>query len=388
MKKLQIVSALVLLVVLLVRCSKDGVNANSDGVNANTDFKALPLTITTPGDNPQTTQKIALGRLLFWDPVLSGNKDIACATCHHPSSGYSDALDLSIGVNGQGLGISRHFLSYNNIPFAKRNSLSVINTAFNGITTDGSYDASTAAMFFDNRTRSLELQSLEPMKTLEEMKGRAISSAAVLDSIVQRLKNVPQYVQLFSDAFQTSNSVTVQNLGKSIAAYERTIISNHSPYDEYIRGNKSAMTTAQVQGMNAFASNGCAKCHSGPMFSDYALHVLSVPDNPKLPTDAGANGTYAFRTPSLRNLSLTAPYMHSGVFNSLDAVLNFYDQAGDHRSQNTHVGNNQLDRNLQRINNRDRTAIIQFLSALNDTGFDKSIPASVPSGLHPGGNLQ
>ncbi|MBD0368656.1 MAG: hypothetical protein ICV53_21440 [Flavisolibacter sp.] len=173
-----------------------------------------------------------------------------------------------------------------------------------------------------------------------------------------------------------------------MAAYERTIIANHSPYDEYIRSNKSALTNEQIQGMNAFASHGCIKCHSGPMFSDYALHVLSVPDNPKLPTDAGANGTYAFRTPGLRNLSLTAPYMHSGVFSSLDAVLDFYERVGNHRSQNTHVGNNQLDGNLQRINDRDKAAIIQFLHALNDANFDKSIPASVPSGLHPGGNVQ
>ncbi len=380
MKKLQIITGLVLLLIALVRCSKDGVNANAN-------LEALPLTVVTPTDNPQTAQKIALGRLLFWDPVLSGNKDIACATCHHPSLGYSDALDLSIGENGQGLGTSRHFLPPNNMPFAKRNSLSIINTAFNGITANGSYDASTAAMFFDNRTRSLELQSLEPMKTLEEMKGRAISSADVLDSIVLRLNNIPQYALLFSDVFQTPNAVTVQNLGKAIASFERTIISNHSSYDEYTRGNKTAMTTAQIQGMNAFASDGCIKCHSGPMFSDYALHVLSVPDNPKLATDGGANGTYAFRTPSLRNLSLTAPYMHSGVFNSLDAVLDFYDRVGDNRSQNSHVGNNQLDGNLQRLNNRDKDAIIQFLSALNDAGFDKNIPLSVPSGLHPGGNL-
>ncbi|MBA4139064.1 MAG: hypothetical protein H0X70_00915 [Segetibacter sp.] len=177
-------------------------------------------------------------------------------------------------------------------------------------------------------------------------------------------------------------------MGKAIATYERTIVSNHSPYDEYIRGNKSAMTNTQIDGMNAFASNGCNKCHSGPMFSDYALHVLSVPDNPKLPTDAGATGTYAFRTPSLRNLSLTAPYMHSGVLNSLNAVLDFYERVGDRRTQNTHVNNSQLDGNLQRINDRDKGAIIQFLTALNDGSFDKSIPTAVPSGLHPGGNLQ
>lgn len=378
-KKFRLLAVLVFLVAALVHCSK-----NTD---ATADFKALPLTVPAPTDNPQTPQKIALGKALFWDPVLSGGKDVACATCHHPSLGYADGLDLSIGVNGQGLGTARHFLLPNNIPFAKRNSFSIINTAFNGMTADGACDAATSAMFFDNRVRSLEAQSVEPMKSLEEMRGTALSSPAILDSVVQRLQRIPQYVQLFNEAFGTA-SVSAQNIGKAIASFERTIIANHSPYDEYIRGNASAMTATQVQGMKAFAASGCNKCHSGPMFSDYQLHVLSVPDNSKLPTDAGAAGTYAFRTPSLRNLSLTAPYMHSGVFTNLDAVLAFYEQVGDHHSQNSHVSSGQLDGNLQRIGRDDKAAINQFLAALNDSNFDKSIPASVPSGLHPGGSVQ
>lgn len=381
MKKLSSAS-IVVLTMILWSCSKN----EDSGIDAR--FKALPLTVSAPSDNPQTADKAALGKLLFWDPVLSANKDVACASCHHPSFGYSDALDLPIGVNGQGLGGARHFNLPNDIPFARRNSLSIINTAFNGITADGSYDPSVAVMFFDNRLHSLELQSLEPIKTLEEMRGKTISSADIMDSVISRLSGIPQYVQLFNDAFHTQNGLTKENLGRAIAAYERTIVSNHSPFDEYMRGNTSAMTDAQVQGMTAFADNGCITCHSGPMFSDYTLHVLSVPDNAKLSTDAGANGTYGFRTPSLRNLSVTGPYMHSGVFRSLDAVLDFYKAAGDRRSQNAHVSNNQLDNNLQRINDRDKAAIIQFLSALNDTDFDKTIPATVPSGLHPGGNIQ
>jgi cytochrome c peroxidase len=145
MKKIRILCGLIALVIILVRCSKNtdvianvattatttnptGVTTNA-GVNAA--YAALPIAVAAPADNPQTAQKIALGKMLFWDPVLSGNNDIACATCHHPSLGYSDALDLSIGVNGQGLGVTRRFLSGNTIPFVKRNSLSIINTAFN-----------------------------------------------------------------------------------------------------------------------------------------------------------------------------------------------------------------------------------------------------------------
>jgi cytochrome c peroxidase len=386
MKKVKIISILALLVVFVVRCSKNDAVLTPAEATAN-GLTTLPFTVNTPADNPQTAQKIALGRALFWDPITSGNKDVACASCHHPSYGFSDGLDLSIGVNGIGLGTARHFLAPNSIPFARRNSMSILNTAFNGMNTTGTYDPVTAAMFFDIRTRSLELQSLEPMKAMEEMRGNTILPSAILDTVVLRLKAVPQYSQLFSDAFGGGDAITIQNMGKAIAAFERTLVSNHSPYDAYIQGNTSAMTAAQIQGMTAFTTNGCIKCHSGPMFSDFALHVLSVPDNTKLPTDAGANGTYAFRTPSLRNLSVTAPYMHSGVFTDLNQVLNFYDQIGDGRSQNSHVNNNQLDGNLQRINNNDRASIIQFLNALNDPGFDKSIPATVPSGLHPGGNL-
>ena len=379
-KKLWIITCLIVTVTALVNCTK-----NDKAVNGN--FSALPLAVIAPADNATTAEKVGLGKLLFFDPILSGNNDIACATCHHPSLGYADAIDLSIGVNGQGLGRARHFLSPNNIPFAKRNALSIINTGFNGMTADGTYDPSTAAMFFDSRTHSLELQSLEPIKTMEEMRGTAIAPADILDTVVSRLKRIPEYVQLFNTVFQATNAVTTQNLGKAIAAYERTIVSNNSPYDKYMRGDQSAMSATQVQGMNLFASNGCNNCHSGAMFSDYSLHVLSVPDNPKRPTDDGANGSYAFRTPSLRNLSLTAPYMHSGAFNSLDAVLDFYDRVGDRRSQNPHVSNGQLDGKLQRINRGDKDAIIQFLNALNDGSFDKSVPAAVPSGLHPGGNL-
>jgi cytochrome c peroxidase len=401
MKKIKLLFGLVALVIFLVHCSKNtdvianvattatttnptGLTTNA-GVNAA--FTALPLAVTAPADNPQTAQKIALGKMLFWDPVLSGDNDIACGTCHHPSLGYSDALDLSIGVNGQGLGVTRHFLAGNTIPFVKRNSLSIINTAFNGIAANGTYNPATAPMFYDNRTQSLELQSLEPMKTMEEMRGTHIASTNLLDSVVLRLTKIPQYVQLFTDAFQVSNPITTQNLGRAIASYERTIIANNSPYDQYIRGNATAMTATQVQGMSLFSSDGCIRCHSGPMFSDFALHVLSVPDNTKLPTDAGAGGTYAFRTPSLRNLSLTAPYMHSGIFTTVDAVIDFYDRVGGNRSQNPNVANNRLDANLRGINNNNKNAIIQFLNALNDGNFDRTIPTAVPSGLHPGGNL-
>jgi cytochrome c peroxidase len=406
MKKLCIITAMICLVVVLVCCSKessiDGTNTYLDSIpKTNPDsvpdthldsiirihFKALPLTVTTPADNPQTPQKIALGKLLFFDPILSGNKDVACATCHHPSLGFGDGIDLSIGVHGQGLGTERHFILPNNIPFSKRNCITVINSAFNGIDTNGVYDPRTAFMFVDLRTRSLELQAAEPIKTMDEMLGTSIADKDALDTVLLRLKNIPEYVQLFKEAFQVTDAVTIHNLERAIASYERSIIANQSPYDKYIRGDKSALTKEQVEGMKAFVSNGCIKCHSGPMFSDYAPHITSVPDNPKRANAPGYNGTFAFRTLSLRNLAFTAPYMHSGMLSTLDDVLNFYEQAGAHNSQNKNVSNDQLDSKLQPLNKADRDAIIQFLNTLNDGSFDKSVPTSVPSGLHVGGNI-
>ena len=112
--------------------------------------------VASPVDNPSNPSIVELGRLLFWDPILSGNKDVACATCHHPDFGYAENLDISIGVNGVGLGSARHFNEENSIPFVQRNSQSVLNTAFNGIDEEGSYDPQTAPMFWDLRAKGLE----------------------------------------------------------------------------------------------------------------------------------------------------------------------------------------------------------------------------------------
>ena len=134
-------------------------------------FAKPVLAVKAPPDNPTTPEKVALGRLLFWDPILSGNKDVACATCHHPNSGYSDGLPLSKGVK-----------------FAKRNSQTILNTALNGAGEDGAYDPSAAPMFWDVRVRSLETQALEPLKALEEMRGTTYEADHALDAIVARLR--------------------------------------------------------------------------------------------------------------------------------------------------------------------------------------------------------
>jgi cytochrome c peroxidase len=337
-----------------------------------------------------STETIALGKALFWDPILSGKRDVSCATCHHPANGYADNLDLSIGVNAFGLGTNRHFLSPNTFAFVKRNAQTILNAAFNGMDANGNVNSATAPMFWDSRVRSLEAQSIEPIKTLEEMRGNAYSEAVAIDSVVARLKRIPQYQQLFQSAFGNAQSITATNMGVAIASFERTLVANNSRVDRFKAGETSALTAQEINGMNAFQTVGCANCHSGNMFSDYQLHVLSVPDNTKnTQSDAGANNTYAFRTPSLRNLRVTAPYMHSGVFQTLNDVVGFYNRIAGGNSQNRNVTGRQIDpriRNLRIGNNQ--AAIVAFINALSDDNFDKTVPTSVPSRLSVGGNIR
>jgi cytochrome c peroxidase len=344
---------------------------------------------STRTDNATSAETIALGKALFWDPILSGKKDVACATCHHPANGYADNLDLSIGVNAVGLGANRHFLSPNTFPFVKRNSQTILNTAFNGMDANGNFNPATAPMFWDSRVKSLESQSLEPIKALEEMRGNAYTEAVALDSVVARLKKIPAYQQLFQSAFGNAQAITATNMGIAIASFERTLLANNAPFDRYKRGETSAMTALEIRGMNAFQTVGCANCHSGNMFSDYQLHVLSVPDNAKNAQSDAGNGTYAFRTPSLRNLRVTAPFMHSGVFRTLDDVLRFYGRIGGGNSQNRNVNVRNIDPRIRNIRiGNNQAAIVAFINALSDDNFDKSVPTSVPSRLSVGGNIR
>src|SRR5688500_12123800 len=157
------------------------------------EVSALPDTFISPGNNPTTPKKIELGRLLFYDPILSGQKDVSCASCHHPEYGYAESQEVSIGVNGIGLGEMRTFKHPNNIPFARRNAHTILNTAFNGIDTEGNYDPAKAPMFWDLRVEGLENQSLEPIKNLEEMRGHTYEAEVTIDSVVNRIRSIPKY---------------------------------------------------------------------------------------------------------------------------------------------------------------------------------------------------
>jgi cytochrome c peroxidase len=403
----------------------------SDRGRAATRFSSLPREVRSPAENPSTPEKIALGRLLFWDPILSGDRDVACATCHHPNNGYTDNRDLPVGTHGIGLGPARRFTAGNQLPFARRNSLTLLNAAFNGMDPSGTYDPQAAPMFWDMRVASLEAQALEPMRALEEMRGDRYAKDDIISVVVGRLDAVPDYRAAFAHVFGGANAVTAVNMARALASFERTLVASNAPFDRYMRGDTSAMSAAQISGMAQFERSGCANCHTGPMFSDYKLHVLGVPDSVRLTApDTGANSTYAFRTPTLRNLAYTAPYTHSGVFPTLDAVVNFYNvisggrgggrpggpgggrpagppggpgrfpppqggrgpggpgRGGRGPQPNVEVRRDQLDPLLQQVNVRDgRADLLQFLDALNDPSFDRTIPDRVPSGLPPGGAI-
>ncbi|TXG38460.1 cytochrome-c peroxidase [Seonamhaeicola maritimus] len=351
---------------------------------------ALPKTIKSPNNNPTTKEKVDLGRLLFFDPILSGNKDVACATCHHPKNGYAEFRDISIGVNGQGFGNKREFKQPNDIPFVKRNAHTVLNTAYNGINMSNHYSPEDAPMFWDSRVNSLEDQALEPIKALEEMRGTHFSDTEILNEVVKRLKAIPEYQTLFENVFEEDEPIASENIGKAIAAYERTLVTNNSDFDKYMRGDESAISLAEKEGFELFKKVGCINCHNGPMFSDFKMHVLSVPENKKLDSiDTGFEAQFAFRTPTLRNLRFTAPYMHNGTLASLEKVLEFYEDLSFKKSRNPHIETTQIDTLAQNltVKVKDMSLIISFLNTLNDDTFDKTVPEHVPSGLQVGGDI-
>ena len=352
--------------------------------------RALPTEVLNPVDNPSSAAKIKLGKLLFFDPILSGNKDVACATCHHPESGYAEFLDLSIGVNGHGLGSRRRFNQPNTIPFVKRNSQSILNTAFNGIQVSNKYSPNDAPMFWDLRVKGLEEQALEPIKSFEEMRGPRYDEQEILTEIVTRLRSIDEYQDLFSQAFNNENPITATNMAKAIATFERTLITNNSRFDQYMRGDREALSLSEQEGFEIFKQVGCPNCHNGAMFSDFEPHVLGTPGNDKLPEfDRGIDSTFAFRTPTLRNLRFTAPYMHNGSLPTLKRVLEFYEDISVGKSQHPQVTPAELDPLVGELSLKvkDMSSIISFLNSLNDANFDRSIPDRVPSGLPVGGNL-
>ncbi|WP_230971469.1 cytochrome-c peroxidase [Nitrogeniibacter aestuarii] len=317
----------------------------SAGAHAASAWQALPAQPPIPADNPQTPAKIELGKTLFHDPRLSSTGTVSCASCHSVMEGGDDHRPVSIGVHGQTGG---------------RNAPTVWNAAYH------------SAQFWDGRAATLEAQAVGPVTNPVEM------GMADLGAAVGRLKAIPGYAPLFAKAFGAGDSITVENLGKAIAAYERTLITPNSPYDRYVRGDKRALSPQQVRGMTAFAETGCGACHAGAAFNGPTLpmgqaNLMRFPafaDNPyvarfKLDEDPGRFAStgkeedkHMWRVPTLRNLAYTAPYFHNGAVKRLDDAVKV-------------MAKTQLNVDLDPSTVAD---IVAFLDALNGEFPDQTMP--------------
>ena len=327
-------------------------------------------------DNPTTDEKVELGRLLFFDPVLSGDNTQSCATCHHPDLGFSDGRLTSMGKGGKGTGPER--AGGVSLP---RAAPTIWNAAY------------SFKQFWDGRANDLEDQARFPITSEVEMNQNA-------DELVKELKAIPSYVQMFDKAFngRDGSGVSLDNTTKAIAAFERTLVSHNSPFDRYAAGDSEALNDAQKRGLALFRSlkTRCFECHGFPTFANPDFKVIGVPDLPpkidNLPPPPAApdlgrgditkapNHARAFKVPTLRNIALTAPYMHNGRFQTLEEVISFYSSGGG-------AGNglklpNQDDK-IRRftITNAERSDLVAFLHALTDEAKKPEIPAQVPSGL-------
>ncbi|PCJ62885.1 MAG: hypothetical protein COA79_01800 [Planctomycetota bacterium] len=256
--------------------------------------------IEYPDDDAPSKEEVQLGKMLYFDTRLSLKKNQSCATCHNPELGFGDGLKFSLGTMGGKVG---------------RNAPHIYNLAWNSL------------FFWDGRAGSLEEQALGPIQAAGEMN-------MPLDKVIERLKKVKFYRDGFEKVYK-DKKIESKNIGKAIAAFERTIIVDNTPFDKYMKGDKDAMSPSAVNGMKLFKGKAnCTKCHSGPNFTDNSFHNIGVKGDDigrqKLVKDATMKG--AFKVPGLRNVLLTAPYMHDGSLSTLEEVIKFYNRGGDNKA--------------------------------------------------------
>jgi cytochrome c peroxidase len=257
--------------------------------------------VVAPADNPQSSLKILLGKQLYFDTRLSKDNTISCATCHDPAKGWSDAGPTSTGINGQKGG---------------RRAPPVSNAAY------------APLQFWDGRAPSLEEQAKGPIQNPVEMGNTH-------EAMLRNVQDIPGYVAEFEKVFGTS-TVTVDMVAQAIAAFERTVVTTDSPFDRYVKGDDQALTALEKKGLEIFNGKGhCTACHWGGYFSDGRFHNLGVrPADPSTPDE----GRYvitkdkadlgAFKTPTIRDVALRAPYMHNGSEQTLGDVVDLYNEGG------------------------------------------------------------
>jgi cytochrome c peroxidase len=307
----------------------------------------LPLGMRAPDvpeDNPMTKPKVELGKVLYFDKRLSRDNTVSCATCHDPKKGWTDQLPVSAGIKGQKGG---------------RSAPTVLNSAYSEV------------QFWDGRAATLEDQAKGPIENPVEM-GLTHAEA------VARLSAIKGYAPLFKAAFGDP-TVDIGRVAKAIAAFERTVVTGDAPYDRHEAKREGALTPAAERGMALyFGKANCSVCHSGPSFTDSQFHNLGVGMSAEKP-DLGRHDQTkneadkgAFKTPTLRNLKDTAPYMHDGSQKTLAEVVDFYNKGGEK--------NPQLSKDMRplHLSDAEQTDLISFLDALNGDRVLVAEPESFP----------
>ncbi|MFQ6004018.1 MAG: cytochrome-c peroxidase [Woeseia sp.] len=249
-----------------------------------------------PEDNPLTRDKIELGRLLFFDSRLSADDSVACASCHVPEKAFADNVRLATGINGAR---------------STRNAPAVINRI------------GASEQFHDGRAASLEEQALVPLVSPLEM------GMPDCDAVVEKLQGIAGYRVLFENVF--GRAVNIDDLARAIASFERTIISGNSRWDQFLDGDTDVLTEAEMRGLIVFQGKGrCSQCHSGWNLTDEKYHNIGIgwdlpeSDEGRFAVTKDEIDTGAFKTPTLRDVALTGPYMHDGWFDTLEQVVGYY----------------------------------------------------------------
>ena len=314
----------------------------------------LPLglekdSLVIPEDNPLTKEKVELGKLLFFDKRLSANDTIACASCHMPSLAFTDGQPVSAGIHGQKGG---------------RSAPTAINRVF------------SSAQFWDGRAATLEEQSVGPFANPIEHGFKDH------DELVAKVKSIAGYGPLFERAFG-SPAITTDLIGKAIASFQRTLLSGNSAYDRFTMGNEEQALSANAQnGLRVFLGKGqCLRCHFGFNFTDERYHNLGAgwDQQSKSFADVGRQAvtnkpedTGAFKTPTLREIANTAPYMHDGSLATLREVVDFYDQGG--------IPNPRLDPVIKplKLTEQEKQDLVEFMESLNGEGWTVTPPTQFP----------
>jgi cytochrome c peroxidase len=315
-----------------------------------------------------STEAASLGKALFFDPILSENNKRACASCHRPEKAFTDGMKTSHGfLEGEML---------------TRNAPTLINAALQ------------RNYFFDLRADHLEGQIGHVLTSKNEMQSS-------FESAVKKLRTSPQYVEWFRKAFKGKEDSVISkaSIENAISEYERTLVTLNSKFDKNVRGDENTFTAEEKSGFNVFMNKGkCATCHYLPLFNNvvppqYTLSefeiigTTSTPDieKPVLDPDKGRGGLFgteifmhAFKTPTLRNIALTAPYMHNGAFTSLEQVVEFYNRGGG-AGLGLNVPNQTLPSDSLHLSSPEKKALVAFLHTLTDTSNTTSKPAKLPS---------